>query len=785
MIFVVAQHLATQDAMPRELIGETLLNQFRIDRFIAAGGMATIYRVWDLKRSVPLAMKVLHPEYASDPSLMARFEREAQSLQMLVHPHIVPFYGLYRAGDITFLLERYIDGPSLDEVLRWHGRDRHRESGEAGLGATKISESGGWSLPLVEALVYFKGVFTSLGYAHAQGIIHCDVKPGNVLVDQGGHVYLTDFGIARYMDTAVTTSSGLGTPLYMAPEQILGERLSARTDIYALGVLLFELLTGARPFTGDTGVPPEVGENPSDRIRYQQIYVPPPDPRSLNPQIPERLAQVVLRALAKDPEQRYPSVQAMADEIAAAVAARFETLPNRVRIPEELIRLDAGWRPEPPPAADATAAMQEREPAAGDTASFVAEPGGAAPPHGAGAPHYDTLIGYPRPENQPPGGPASAAVDTPTRPRARLSPRLAALLGGLALLAVCVLGAAGIARAFRDGRFSPPGNLPGLPTQTGPALGPTHPPGETASPQAVTPTTGLQPTGTAGPQSISVSGEIAIVQRSAGTDRLLLLDAASGQATELPPVPNVKVTGANAPQWSPDGQRLVWIGQYNNRSHVVVMDMTEREPYQLPSGETYPRVSAPAFLPDGQTVSFWASGVGGGYLVTANAATGEEVDKIALKTYRSMFAWSRQQNLVAFVLPGGSSYKVALSDAPDGAARPVDTGGEGYAPAWSNDGQWLAFQSDMNRGAGLDEIWVARADGSDLHAVTSTPAEFWCRAPSWSPDGRMIAFISNQTGSRGNDYGELFVVDLATGETRQVTSTGGMVYDWRPAWRPK
>src|SRR5512138_3269004 len=123
--------------MSRELIGETLLNQFRVESFIAAGGMATIYRVWDLQRSVPLAMKVLQPELAEDPAFMARFQREASSLQTLVHPHIVPFYGLFRAEDLTFLLERYIDGPTLDEVLRWRA---------------------GKPMPLVEALIYFKAL---------------------------------------------------------------------------------------------------------------------------------------------------------------------------------------------------------------------------------------------------------------------------------------------------------------------------------------------------------------------------------------------------------------------------------------------------------------------------------------------------------------------------------------------------------------------------------------------------------------------------------------------------
>src|SRR5512139_1728023 len=125
--------------MRREIIGETLLNQFRVENYIASGGMATIYRVWDIQRNVPLAMKVLHPELSEDPAFISRFQREAQSLQMLVHPHIVPFYGLYQDNDLTFLLERYIDGPSLDEVLRWQsGRPQPQP------------------LPLLDALVIYK-----------------------------------------------------------------------------------------------------------------------------------------------------------------------------------------------------------------------------------------------------------------------------------------------------------------------------------------------------------------------------------------------------------------------------------------------------------------------------------------------------------------------------------------------------------------------------------------------------------------------------------------------------
>lgn len=101
-----------------------------------------------------------------------------------------------------------------------------------------------------------------------------------------------------------------------------------------------------------------------------------------------------------------------------------------------------------------------------------------------------------------------------------------------------------------------------------------------------------------------------------------------------------------------------------------------------------------------------------------------------------------------------------------------------------NDGAWLAWQSDAGRAVGMNEIWIARADGSQMRRVTTTPAEFWSRAPTWAPGGRMIAFVSNQSGSIGSDFGELFVVEVESGQTRQITRSGGQIYDWRPAWRP-
>jgi serine/threonine protein kinase len=740
--------------MPREIIGETLLNQFRVESYIASGGMATIFRVWDLQRTVPLAMKVLHPELAEDPAFIARFRREAQSLQTLVHPHIVPFYGLYQAGDLTFLLERYIDGPSLDEILR---------------------KRGGRPLPLFEALVYFKALYTSLGYGHSHGIVHCDVKPGNVLIDQGGHVYLTDFGIARYMDTTITTSQAIGTPLYMAPEQIRGERMGPHTDVYSLGVLMFELLTGQRPFRGDVDIPPGVGNNLADRIRYQHLHQPPPHPRSINPDLPDGVADVILRAMAKDPRERYPSALAMAESLSRAVAARFETLPDRVLLPEDM-RRPYEWQPqqEPVPYLDS--------PYRGDASDWQPRP-----------PPRDTLSGFPQ-------APRAIPSALPERMRLRgRAGRLLAVIGMVLLFSLCLLGGVSLARAITGGAAMVPA-IP-EPTQETATITPegvetpTEAVEETATPEG-TPTNEAEPEPEATPTPVdivdaptglvdfAVTGEFALVRRLDGRDRLILYDAGRDEYSLMPLVPNVNVTASHAPQWSPDGSRLTWMSRYNDRMHIVVMALNEMEPYQLPAGEAYSRVSSPSWLGDGDRVLFWAFGGNANWMIIADATSGEATDQIQLPYYRNLFVQNWRTGRLAFVQQLNNYWEVATSSTPEVAENRISLAGEEYAPAWSNDGQWLAFQADAEREPGMNEIWISRADGSDLRQVTRSPEGTWSRGPTWSPDGRYIAFVSDRSGSAGDQLGELFVVEVESGRITQVTNTGGQIYNWRAAWRP-
>lgn len=267
------------------LIGQTLLDQFRVDAFVASGGAGAVYQVWDLKRNVYLAMKVLHNDLVDDSSAFKSFQREARALQKLAHPNIVPFYGLFQTGDFAFLLEQFIDGPSLRDILRKQPN----------------------GLPVPEVLAYTKALCSALGYAHANSVIHCDIKPGNVMVDSGMRIYLADFGIARHADSATTTMAGAGTPAYMAPEQIRSAPVTPETDVYALGVLVFEMLTGQRPFRGDETASMGRGDTSGERIRYAHLTLPAPDPRSLNASIPPALAQIVMKCMAKAPADRYAS----------------------------------------------------------------------------------------------------------------------------------------------------------------------------------------------------------------------------------------------------------------------------------------------------------------------------------------------------------------------------------------------------------------------------------------------------------------------------------------------
>ena len=277
--------------------GDILRGRYKIESFLGRGGMADVYLAVDMRRRVYVAIKVLREDFAEDLEFVNRFQREAEALAHLDHPYIVRFYSFEREGLVAFIVMDYVKGKTLRR---------------------RIAEEGG-PLPIQEVTQILDNIGAALQYAHNEGYIHRDIKPGNIMIRDDGVAVLTDFGIARAAESSTLTLGQIGTPAYMSPEQILGHRLDYRTDIYSLGVVLFEMVTGKRPFTVSEL---SMSTNTIERIRYAHLHLPPPDPRKFNPVLSEAASQVILRALAKQPQERWPTVAAMVEAWKAATGIR-------------------------------------------------------------------------------------------------------------------------------------------------------------------------------------------------------------------------------------------------------------------------------------------------------------------------------------------------------------------------------------------------------------------------------------------------------------------------------
>ncbi|MEW5719582.1 MAG: serine/threonine-protein kinase, partial [Chloroflexota bacterium] len=276
---------------PTDLTGATL-GKYRLIEKLGQGGMAQVYKAYqpDLDRYV--AVKILHPHLTGDEEFAARFRREARAIAALEHPHSVRVYDFDADHGLAFIVMEYLSGVGLKARLRdLSSRDEY--------------------MPLDEVAHIIGALADALAYAHARGVVHRDIKPSNVLITTDGRPVLTDFGIAKMIDaTIITGGSGtLGTPAYMSPEQGKGEPGDARSDIYALGVLLYQLCTNHLPFDADTPY----------AIILKHLTSPLPPPRALRPDLPDAVERVILKALAKDPNARYQTAGEMGVAIRAAI----------------------------------------------------------------------------------------------------------------------------------------------------------------------------------------------------------------------------------------------------------------------------------------------------------------------------------------------------------------------------------------------------------------------------------------------------------------------------------
>jgi hypothetical protein len=276
------------------VIGTLISERYRLEEKIGSGGMSSVYRAFDPMLERWVAIKLMHRDISNDPDQLERFRREARAVAQMNHPHVVTVIDAGEDDGAPYIVFEYVEGETLKERIRRLGR-----------------------LPVSEAVAYAIEIGRALENAHAHKLVHRDVKPQNVLIDRDGRAKVTDFGIARSMEAQGLTAPGrvLGTTDYVSPEQALGHDVTEQSDIYSLGIVLYEMLTGEVPFRADTQV----------AVAMQHVREPLPDVQRRRPEISAALAAVVDRATAKEVDNRYATVDEMVhdlEEVLAIEAAR-------------------------------------------------------------------------------------------------------------------------------------------------------------------------------------------------------------------------------------------------------------------------------------------------------------------------------------------------------------------------------------------------------------------------------------------------------------------------------
>ncbi len=301
-----------------DLVGQTI-GPYQIIERLGRGGMADVYKAFHAGLAVHRALKVIRPEFVTEEGFRERFQREAQAVAGLRHPNIVQMHDFGVQGNLYYMVMEFIEGQDLRSSLAQHGQIR----------------------PFDQVLPIIQQVAAALTYAHKRGVVHRDIKPGNIMLTKEDQVILTDFGIAKMLageERMTQTGVGIGTPAYMAPEQARGlPDVGPTADVYSLGVVLYEMLTGRVPFSADTPL----------AVMLKVINDPLPPPRDFSPDIPDVLQGVILKATAKKPDQRYPTAEALVDGLKRSLTGHpAEAVDETIRQPSK--RTKAAQAAPPP-----------------------------------------------------------------------------------------------------------------------------------------------------------------------------------------------------------------------------------------------------------------------------------------------------------------------------------------------------------------------------------------------------------------------------------------------------